>query len=248
METQQQTILTPIKFDQMNINVLDENKEHPILGADNNTLVALLSVNLVSYVMFGLIKVIYYLESLPVEKFTAQILQPLTLTQKWSSSPWSLLTYNWVHDGFWVLFGNLIWFCVFGYILQQKGANKHIFPIYFYGGIIGAIAFLLIGSNQPLYGAGVSVTALVVASMALLPNYKLLPNIGGGISLWIIGVAYLILQGYALIAAPIATDIAILFGGITGLIYVMLLKRGQDLGKWMHQLLHLLNNSLAPKS
>ncbi|MEY3188254.1 MAG: hypothetical protein RIT41_789, partial [Bacteroidota bacterium] len=33
----------------------------------------------------------------------------------------------------------------------------------------------------------------------------------------------------------------------TGLLYVMLLNKGRDLGKWMHQLLALLNNSLAPK-
>ena len=45
-----------------------------------------------------------------------------------------------------------------------------------------------------------------------------------------------------------ATDIAIICGGIAGFVYVMLLKRGKDLGKWMHQLLHLLNNSLAPKN
>jgi hypothetical protein len=33
----------------------------------------------------------------------------------------------------------------------------------------------------------------------------------------------------------------------SGYLYVMLLNKGKDLGKWMHQLLHLLNNSLAPK-
>ena len=31
-------------------------------------------------------------------------------------------------------------------------------------------------------------------------------------------------------------------------LYILLLKKGIDLGKWMHQLLHLLNNSLAPKN
>jgi hypothetical protein len=58
----------------------------------------------------------------------------------------------------------------------------------------------------------------------------------------------MLLQGYALLDASISVDIAIAIGGITGLAYVMLLKRGKDLGKWMHQLLHLLNNSLSPKN
>ena len=230
------------------INAMDENNEKPLLGADNNALVALLAVNLVSYVILGLIKVIYYLESLSFEKYSEQIFNPLTLTQKWTSTPWSLFTYNWIHDGFWVIFGNLIWLSVFGYTMQVKGANKHIFPIYFYGGIVGAIVFLLIGSNQPLFGAGVSVTAIIFASMVLIPNHKFLSNMAGGISLWMIGVAYLLIQGYFLLAANIAIDIATLFGGITGLVYVMFLKRGKDLGKWMHQLLNFLNNSLAPKN
>jgi len=59
---------------------------------------------------------------------------------------------------------------------------------------------------------------------------------------------FILLQGYTLIDAPLAVDISIGIGGMMGLFYVMLLKRGIDLGKWMHQLLHLLNNSLSPKN
>jgi membrane associated rhomboid family serine protease len=224
------------------------DNQKPLLGADNNTLVALLAINLVGYVILGLIKVVYYLESLPLEQFYAQIFQPFTITPNWIQHPWSLLTYNWVHDGFWILFANMIWLSVFSYTLQLKGANKHIFPIYFYAGLVGAFAFVLVGSNQALMGAGISVTALVIASMALVPNYKLLANIAGGIPLWILGIVYLLLQGYALLDEPIAVDIATVLGGLTGGLYIILLKRGKDLGKWMHQLLHLLNNSLAPKS
>jgi hypothetical protein len=84
--------------------------------------------------------------------------------------------------------------------------------------------------------------------MALIPNHKLLTNIGNGFSLWILGIVYLLLQGYLLVDAPIATTIAIVIGGLFGFVYVMFLKKGYDLGKWMHQLLHLLNNSLAPKN
>jgi membrane associated rhomboid family serine protease len=225
-----------------------ETDQKPLLGADNNTLVALLAINLVGYVILGLIKVVYYLESLPLEQYYAQIFQPLTIDAKWMLHPWSLLSYNWVHDGFWILFANMIWLSVFSYMLQVKGANKHIFPIYFYAGVLGAISFIITGSNQPLMGAGVSVTAIVIASMTLIPNYKLLTNIAGGIPLWVLGIVYLLLQGYFLLDEPVAVDIATLIGGLTGAIYIMLLKSGKDLGKWMHQLLHLLNNSLAPKN
>jgi membrane associated rhomboid family serine protease len=225
-----------------------ENNQKPLLGADNNALVALLAINLVGYVILGLIKVVYYLESLPLEQYAAQIFQPLTLTSNWLKSPWSILTYNWVHDGFWILFANMIWLSVFSYTLQLKAANKHIFPIYFYSGIMGALVYLIMGYNQPIFGAGPSVTGITIAVITLFPNYKLLPNLYGGLPIWILGMIYLLLQGYFLLDANIATDIVTLVGGLTGAVYVMLLKRGKDLGKWMHQLLNLLNNSLAPKN
>jgi membrane associated rhomboid family serine protease len=225
-----------------------DSNQKPLLGADNNTLVALLAVNLVGYVILGLIKVVYYLESLPLEQYYAQIFNPLTLSKNWLQQPWSLFTYNWMHDGFWILFANMIWLSVFSYLLQLKGANKHLFPIYFYAGLLGGLVFLIVGANQALLGAGVSVTALVVAAIFYMPNYKFLSNMGGGLPLWILGIIYLLLQSYFLLAAPIAVNIAHFFGGLSGAIYILLLKRDKDLGKWMHRLLHLLNNSLAPKN
>jgi membrane associated rhomboid family serine protease len=222
--------------------------QKPLLGADNNSLVALLAINLVGYVILGLIKVVYYLESLPLEQYYAQIFQPFTLDQHWLSHPWSILTYNWIHDGFWMVFANMVWLSVFSYALQSKAANKHIFPIYFYSGVLGALVYMVVGSNQALMSAGVSVTGLAIASMFLIPNYKLLTQLAGGIPVWILGILYLLLQGYSLMDQPIAVDLAVVMGGLLGGIYIMLLKRGQDLGKWMHQLLHLLNNSLAPKN
>ena len=49
---------------QANSDMQQAQSQKPLLGADNNTLVALLAINLVVYVMLGLIKTIYYLESL----------------------------------------------------------------------------------------------------------------------------------------------------------------------------------------
>jgi membrane associated rhomboid family serine protease len=225
-----------------------DNNQKPLLGADNNALVALLAINLVAYVMLGLIKTIYYLESLPLEQFYTQIFQPFTLSKNWLMHPWSVFTYNWVHDGFWILFGNMIWLTAFSNTLQNRGANKHIFPIYFYGALAGALVYLTLGGNEAWAGAGVSVTALVVANMILHPKEKLLFNLAGGIPLWLLGLVYLLVQSYFLLDASLAVVLATLAGGLMGALYVLLLNKGKDLGKWMHQLVHLLNNSLAPKS
>ena len=225
-----------------------EKKQKPALGDDNNALVALLAINLVVFVIMGLMKVIYYLESLPVAQYFNQIYYPLTLQSDWYTHPWTLLTYNWVHSGFWILFGNMVWLTLFSNVLQSNGANKHLFPIYFYSGLLSPIAFIFLTSNQPLIGSTACVTSIVIACVSLTPNYKILSSVGGGIPIWIFGVLYILLQGYSLLEAPVALILTTLLGGLTGFIYIMLLKKGTDLGKWMHQLLHLMNNSLTPKN
>ncbi len=232
---------------QANPDMQQAQSQKPLLGADNNSLVALLAINLVVYVMLGLIKTIYYLESLPLEQFYDQIFNPFILSSQWINTPWALLTYNWIHDGFWLLFANMIWLTLFSHTLQLNGANKHLFPIYFYSGLVGAIIFIAFGTSQPLMGASVSIMALVVAAMTLIPNYKFLSNIVGGVSLWMVGILYLLLNAYLLKDSSLIVIITTFVGGSTGLFYIILLKKGIDLGKWMHQLIHSLNNSLAPK-
>jgi membrane associated rhomboid family serine protease len=228
----------------------NEINNKPSIGADNNALIAVLSINLVVYALIGFLKVVYYLNSYPLEQFYAQIMDPSILHASASEllyQPWTLLTFSWVHDGFWVLLTNMIWLTAFGILLQQRAANKHIFPIYFYAGILSGLSYILMGAEEPIMGAQVGVMALAIAMVALAPQHRLLKNIGKGIPVWILALVYLIIQALTLENASLALMISYLVAASTGLLYVMLLNKGNDLGKWMHQLLHLLNNSLAPK-
>jgi membrane associated rhomboid family serine protease len=228
----------------------NETNHKPSIGADNNALIALLSVNLVVYALIGFLKVVYYLNSYPLEQFYAQIMEPSILhptALELLHQPWTLFTYYWVHDGFWVLLTNMIWLTAFGVLLQEQSANKHIFPIYFYAGIVAGLAYIFLGAELPNMGAQVGVMAIAIASVTLAPRYRLLKNIGKGIPVWILAMVFLIIQALSLQEASLALIISYLAAATTGLLYVMLLNKGYDLGKWMHQLLHLLNNSLAPK-
>jgi hypothetical protein len=61
-------------------------------------------------------------------------------------------------------------------------------------------------------------------------------------------LGYLVIQAFSFKQMELGIIVAQLIGAVTGFIYILLLKKGIDLGKWMHQLLHLMNNSLAPKN
>ena len=228
----------------------NENIKKPLLGADNNALIAVLSINLVVYAFIGFLKVVYYLNSYPLEQFYAQIMQPSILPgslTEFLHQPWTILTYYWVHNGFWVLLSNMIWLTAFAYLLQEQAANKHIFPIYFYAGIVAGLTYIILGADAPMMGAQVGVMALAMALVCLAPQQRLLKNIAGGIPIWILVLLYLIIQALTLEYASLGLMISYMVAATIGLLYIILLNKGTDLGKWMHQLLALLNNSLAPK-
>ena len=232
--------------------------QKPLLGADNNALVALLAINLVAYVMLGFFKVIYFLDGTPIELFYKNIFHLFTVPtsgDQWLTQIWSLFTFNWIHDGFWELFTNMIWLTVFGYVLQMNQSNKHLFPIYFYAGLMGGLSYIMlsfgVGANFisfPLMGASMSVSAVAIASTLIAPRFKLLANIGNGVPLWILSIIYFALQIATLTNYQFANSLVAVTSVLTGVVYVLLLKNGVDLGKWMHNLLHWLNKSAAPKT
>ena len=232
--------------------------QKPLLGADNNALVALIAINLMAFVLLGFFKVIYFLDGTPIELFYKNIFHLFTVPtsgDQWLRQAWSLFTFNWIHDGFWELFTNMIWLTVFGYVLQMNQSNKHLFPIYFYAGLIGGLAYIMmsfgVGANFisfPLMGASMSVSAVAIASTLIAPRFKLLANIGNGVPVWILSIIYFALQIATLTNYQFANSLVAIKSVLTGVVYVLLLKKGVDLGKWMHNLLHWLNKSAAPKT
>jgi uncharacterized membrane protein YqgA involved in biofilm formation len=62
------------------------------------------------------------------------------------------------------------------------------------------------------------------------------------------GIIYFALQIATLTNYQFANSLVAIISVLTGVVYVLLLKNGIDLGKWMHNLLHWLNNRAAPKT
>jgi len=228
---------------------MNDHQEKPLWGADNNALVALMAVNLVIAAGLGFMKVTYYLEGFPIADFQKEVYQYVVLDPKnIAHTIWTVFSFNWTHDGFWILFTNLFWLLVFGKILQNKGYNKHLFPLYFYSGLVAGLSYILHKGSSPFLGAQASVLAIAVAAVMTAPKHQLFPNLAYVIPTWMVFVIYVVLTSIAMIAMPHLIAFSIVLGGMMGLLYVVLLKKGLDLGKWMHQLIHFINQSLAPKN
>lgn len=232
-----------------------------LLGQEGNALVALIVINAVVFVIVNFIKIGYFLSNMEEAAFYKNVLAWLLVPAQVDvllSRPWALFTFMFTNVGVWQLISNMLWFWAFAYILQDLTGNRHLAPIYIYGGWMGAFMFVLVNNlfpvlaNQlpsiaPLGGAGASVMAIAVAATALAPGYRIFPMLHGGIPLWIVTLIFVLID-YALIASVGAgTAVAHLSGGFIGLMYIKAVQRGGDWGEWMHQLYNWFLHLFDPK-
>jgi membrane associated rhomboid family serine protease len=236
----------------------------PLLGQSNNALVMLIAINALVFVLLIFLKIVYFLsysDAITSEiAFHKQVLEWFTLPAAGShliTRPWTLFVYMFTNYSIWGLISSLLWLWAFGYILQDLSGNKRIFPVYLYGGIAGAIFFLLsvnfipslqrnISITADLMGGGAGVMAIAVATTTLAPDYRLFPLIGGGIPLWVLTLLFVIIDYAGIAGMGGGYAIAHLSGGIVGFFFVRQLRKGQDWGEWMNQVVDWFNDLFNP--
>ena len=93
--------------------------------------------------------------------------------------PWTIVTNLFIHAGFWHLFGNMITLYFFGTFLSRLVGQNKVLLLYFIGGILGNVIYLLLGDSLSVaIGASGAVYAIAGALVVLMPNMR--------VSLWFI--------------------------------------------------------------
>src|SRR5690242_2941962 len=229
------------------------------LGDDNNALMALIAINALLFVSFGLIQVIYYISKSSATAFQYEILRWFIVPAKLSSvlaKPWTVLSYMFVHVGFIYTLINLVWLWVFGSILQDLSGNSKVIPVYIYGGIAGAIFFVATSYAFPvlreqieysfMFGGNAGIMAVALATTTLAPDYRLFKMLNGGIPLWILTVLYVIIDFSG--TGEASHHLAHLGGGLIGFLFAISLKKGYDWGKWMNNVYNWFSNLFDPNA
>ncbi len=234
------------------------------LGQDNNALTWLIVINAVVFVLINFIKVIYQLSyddnKIALAFFDKQVLDWFTLTAdtaKLASRPWTILLYMVTHESLWHLISNLLWLWAFGYILQDLTGNSKLIPVYIYGGLTGALFFLLTNIlfpqlNAPgeviipLSGASASVMAVAIATTALSPDYRIFPMINGGIPLWVLTLVFVAIDFATIGSSSEGYAAAHLGAAAIGFLFIKQLRRGYDWSEWMINLVNRVNNFFSP--
>jgi membrane associated rhomboid family serine protease len=218
-----------------------------------NPLWVLLVVNTLLFACLQFLLIAYVLGNQSAEEFVQDILHYLLVPADMKVllyRPWTVFTHMIVHQSIWQLIGNLLFLWSFGFLLQDLTGNRHLIPLYVYGGFLAILFFLSsvyliprFSAQTSVYfygGAAASIMAIATGVTTLAPKYRIFPMINGGIPLWVLTAIYLLIDFAGLASSSFPTYFAHLGGALAGFLYVLALKKGKDAGAWMHRFSSLL--------
>lgn len=232
------------------------------LGDNHNMAIRLVVVNLVIFAALLFVKVAILIGGHSTAIFETEIVPWAVLSADPATiltHPWTVLTYMFVHISFWNLLTSAIWMWWFGELLQGISGYRRVVPVYVYGGLTGALFFVLAYSAIPEMrpyqaiastvdiGAAASVMALIICVTIIAPKYRVFPMLGGGIPIYVVAIVYVALsflgqQGgspYGYIAAQTG-------GALLGLVFALRLKSGYDPGAGFNRVLYFIGHVMDP--
>jgi membrane associated rhomboid family serine protease len=232
-----------------------------LLGQDGNALVALITINIIFFLLLLVIEVIYDFSQVSKADFYNQVVQYFELPAQLSrlaQRPWTLLTYMFTQVRVMGLIGNMIWLWVFGYILQALTDNKKLIPIYIYGGVAGAVVFIIVSYTFPILktalptasimGGNAATMAVAMATTALAPRYKFFTNLNGGIPIWVVTMVYLLIDLAGVVTLGAAHSMAHIAGAAAGFVFIYFLQKGNDGSIWMNGFYHWFIHMFSPNN
>ncbi len=170
--------------------------------------------------------------------------------------PWSLITYGFLHFGFFHILFNMIWLYWFGQFVLNLFNGKRLLTIYMLGALFGGLLFVLSYNFFPVFsesrgyliGASGAVTAIMVFIATYTPNTEV-RIFTFTIKLWHIALFLFLLD---LVRIPTSGNagglMAHVGGAIFGFVYATQLAKGNDIGKWFENFMDWVANLLKPRS
>ncbi len=229
------------------------------LGQDGNALVELLVLNAVIFVVLKFVYVFFLLTNASSESFITHVFSWFALPanpEKIVWRPWTLISYMFSDLQLFRFISNMFWLWSFGYILQDLTGNRKLAPVYLYGGIGGALIYVMAHILIPdlrsgididsLAGANCSIAAVAVATTIISPDYRIFPMISGGIPLWILTLIFVLLNFSGIRNGDLASYLAYAGAAGVGFLFIDQLRRGRDGSIWINNFFDWIGNLFNP--
>jgi membrane associated rhomboid family serine protease len=202
-----------------------------------------IGINVIVFLAFNLIRVVQWLftRQTTVYETIIDYLAVPTYTKELLFKFWTPFTYMFLHNGVFHILFNMLWLFWMGRIFEEFLNSKKLTFVYLAGGLAGAFLFIVsynflpAFSNQVMFatavGASAAVTAIIVATATLLPDYTISLLLFGPVKLKWIALIYIVLDIISLAGANAGGHMAHLGGAIFGFFYIKSLQNGRDWSK-----------------
>ncbi|WP_299184406.1 rhomboid family intramembrane serine protease [uncultured Aquimarina sp.] len=215
----------------------------------------LITINVVVFVSFYLINTFAYLFNSSSGFITDWFTFPKELGE-FLTKPWSIVTYAFLHSGFWHIASNMIILYFSGKYFVSYLTGKRVLTVYFLGAIMGAIFYMIsynlfpvfseVGSSV-LLGASASVMAILIATAAYIPHMSVRLMFIGSVKFWWIAAFFVLLDIIQIPSGNAGGHIAHLGGALFGYLYAVQLKKGNDIGSGFEKFMDATVSMFKPK-
>ena len=151
-------------------------------------------------------------------------------------SPWTLVTYMFLHFDFWHILFNMLWLFWFGRIFCEYLNTKQLLETYIIGGLAGAVFYIFAFNFFPVFsgalpvsyamGASASVMAIVTSISFYVPNYSLQLLFIGRVKIIYLAVLLFVFDFFAIPGGNSGGHFAHIGGALWGFTYILILRKG----------------------
>lgn len=169
--------------------------------------------------------------------------------------PWTIVTYGFVHYGFFHILFNLLVLYFVSRILLNLFKPKMALSIYFLGIIFGGLTFLLVYNVVPstvlypvngLVGASAGVRALLIFLCAYMPQTEVRLAFWN-VKLKYLGIGVVIIDIIGLFSTNQGGNVAHLGGSLLGYVYAAQLLKGNDIGTGFERFMNWIESLFKAK-
>ncbi|MCD7711034.1 MAG: rhomboid family intramembrane serine protease [Porphyromonadaceae bacterium] len=165
-----------------------------------------------------------------------------------SYHPYTVITYMFYQHDVWHLLFNMLWLYWFGRLFLLSFNAKQFVGVYVWGGLCGAILYLLSYNLFPyftthegiLLGSSAAVLAVVFAVSTYMPDYKIRLFLIGNISLKYIALATVVLDLLSITSQNAGGHIAHIGGALLGIFFTLRYKKGRDITRGFNRMIDAL--------
>ena len=214
----------------------------------------LILVNVACFVIPLFIRTVFYLFNIPSGVFVGWF----ELSADWGDlifKPWTILTYSFMHSGFFHLFWNMYLLYFTSRLFLNIFPARKFFNVYFLGVILGGGTFLISYSIFPAFQNSspimVGASAGVMATFIFIANYS--PDlevrlIFFNVKLRYLAIAFILLDIIQIPYGNAGGHLAHLGGAALGYFYFLRLNQGTDIGLPLEELSNRLLNLFKKQS